>query len=80
MTRLREPHLQTLVQGMTPSWAKTWLNAADRMLSTAAGAMARLGDAVSEQDRDTIADLVRRHDRLIVASERHRRSLSGHSG
>jgi hypothetical protein len=45
------------------------VNAADRLLSRAADAVARLGHGVSEQDRDTIADLVRRHDGLVLASD-----------
>lgn len=44
-------------------------NAADQLLRTAADAAVRLGHALSEQVRDTIADLVLRHDRLLVASE-----------
>ena len=55
--------------GNDPLVGEELVNAADRLLGTAADAVGRLGHAVSELDRDTIADLVRRHDRLVLASE-----------
>jgi hypothetical protein len=55
--------------GSDPLVGEDLLQAADRLLSAATDAATRLGQAVRAQDRDALADLVRRHAILVTAAE-----------